>query len=213
MSDASQHDPSAPRARPEEPMTADAYLAWAVEAEIRAELYGGRIVMMSPESGAHAVAKRSVFRQIDRQLGSGPCEVWMDGMAVRAGSGAVFEPDVFVRCGEDYDPAQLSVDDPVVIFEIASPSTSRVDATKKLFAYLSLPSLTRYVRILLDERAAFLHWRRDEDGTIALARWRAEDGPLDIPFGDGRTLRLDLAAVCAEALTPRGRRSERGGDD
>lgn len=87
-------------------------------------------------------------------------------------------PDVMVRCGP-ISPDTLSVDDPMIIFEVLSPGTEAHDRLVKRLAYQQIPSLHSY--ILVERDKVFLDvYRRREDG------WHG-DPPLD---NLGNVLRL-----------------------
>ena len=48
---------------------------------------------------------------------------------------------------------------PVVIIEVTSPSTSRIDLTRKLRDYLSLPTVQHYLVVRARERVVLHHSR------------------------------------------------------
>jgi hypothetical protein len=53
-------------------------------------------------------------------------------------------PDVFVRCGPLADEA-IECADPVVVFEVLSPSTRSEDLVRKRWAYQAIPALAHLV--------------------------------------------------------------------
>lgn len=82
---------------------------------------------------------------------------------IRLTSGICFcYPDAFVVC----DPNQAndtSHDAPVVVLEVTSPSTRRIDLAEKKDAYLSIPSLMVYLVAESAEPVAQV-FRRSPDG-------------------------------------------------
>jgi Uma2 family endonuclease len=52
---------------------------------------------------------------------------------------AVF-PDIMVRCGR-MEPGSISVDDPLILIEVVSPSSESRDRSEKASAYMRLASL------------------------------------------------------------------------
>ena len=87
---------------PKEKMTADEFIAWAMnQPSGRYELAAGEVVAMAPERAAHARAKGAVFRALgDVVAAKGlQCEALPDGMAVRIDDATVYEPDAAMRCG------------------------------------------------------------------------------------------------------------------
>ena len=108
-------------------MTADEFLAWAMEQEGRFELASGEVVAMAPERAAHARAKLAVARALGDAIRDGnlPCEAFTDGMAVRVDDATVHQPDASLRCGGPLDDDTVEFSDPVVLAEVLSPSTAR----------------------------------------------------------------------------------------
>ena len=151
-------------------MTADEFLAWAMEQEGRFELASGEVVAMAPERAAHALAKLAVARALGDAVRAArrSCQVFPDGMAVRVDEATVYEPDASVRCGEPLDGDAVEFSDPVVVVEVLSPSTRARDAGAKLQDYFRLPSVRHYVILRTDTRSA-IHHARGDDGAIATA--------------------------------------------
>jgi Uma2 family endonuclease len=57
------------------------------------------------------------------------------------------------------------VPEPVIVVEVASPSTRKIDASLKLTGYFSLPSVHHYL-IVDPDGPPIIHHRRQADGTI-----------------------------------------------
>lgn len=146
------------------PLDADEFLAWAQTQPGRHELVQGQVTAMGAEQAQHALVKGEVFAHLRdavraRRL---PCQVFIDGMAVRVSRDTVYEPDAFVRCGDPVDPKALAVSDPVIVVEVVSPSTSRRDSGAKLADYFAMPSVRHYLIVDCDRRAV-THHRREGD--------------------------------------------------
>src|SRR5437588_9630635 len=69
-----------------------------------------------------------------------PCHMMPDGMTVRVDARTAFEPDALVYCGQEVALSTLEIPNPVVVVEVLSPSTRRIDVSKKLAGYFRLPS-------------------------------------------------------------------------
>ena len=151
-------------------MTAEAFLAWAMEQPEgqRYELDGGEVVAMAPERIAHARAKVRFLRRFADAIDAQglTCEVFGDGMAVRVDADTVYEPDMLVRCGPPLDDTAVVIGDPMIIVEVVSPSSRRRDSGSKLEAYFRLPSVRHYLIVKTDNQA-IIHHRRDEAGEIS----------------------------------------------
>ena len=75
-------------------------------------------------------------------------------------------PDVVLQCEGDVDLDALTCDAPLVLVEIASPSTARVDTTSKLAEYMGLDSVRHYLVIDPGTRLAYHHSRASAGGDI-----------------------------------------------
>jgi Uma2 family endonuclease len=175
-------------------MTADEFLAWAMEQDGRFELASGEVVAMAPERAAHNLVKFEVARALkDAVRGAGlPCQVFTDGMAVRVDEGTVYEPEASLRCGAPLDGDAVEFADPVVVVEVLSPSTRARDAGAKLADYFRLPSVRHYLILRTDTRSA-IHHARDDAGAIATAV--VTEGALRL---DPPGVAIALEAVFAE---------------
>ena len=76
------------------------------------------------------------------------------------------------------DPAAKVVHDPVVIFEVLSPSTAAKDRIVKAREYQATPSVKRYVMLEQERIGATVHVRA-QDGWSALIL--KDDDALDMP--------------------------------
>ena len=88
-------------------------------------------------------------------------------------------PGGFVACTPG-QRGQTVVEDPVVIFEILSPGTERVDRTEKAREYRAIPSVRRYVMLRQDRIAAEVH-ERDGEGDRWLSLLLFEADRLAMP--------------------------------
>ena len=125
------------------------------------------VYAMQPELLIHVETKFAVTTALRRDIAERalPCQALIDGMAVRIDSATVFEPDVLVRCGPRLPGDTLLVLDPLIVIEIASPSTQRIDATMKLMRYFRNPAILHYL-ILSPSAKTAIHHHRLADGQI-----------------------------------------------
>jgi Uma2 family endonuclease len=148
-------------------MTVEEFLAWSRGTPGRHELADGTVYAMSPESAGHAQMKYAVQTALlsgirARRL---PCHMLPDGMTVRIDEATAFEPDALVYCGERVAPSALEIRNPVVVVEVLSPSTGRIDASSKLVGYFRLPTVTHYL-IVDPEKPVIIHHARGSGDTI-----------------------------------------------
>jgi Uma2 family endonuclease len=86
-------------------------------------------------------------------------------------------PDALVYSGHKLRGDVLEVLDPVILVEVASPSTRRYDDTVKLDGYFSMPSVHHYL-IVDPDGSPVIHHARQADGT--LGKVLVHDGTLTL---------------------------------
>ncbi len=152
---------------PKSSMTVDEFLAWAEGREGRYELYHGQVYAMAPERSGHALTKFAVQAALAagiRKAGL-PCIMYPDGMTVRITDKTAHEPDALVYCGPRLPDDAIEVPAPILVVEVLSPSTRRIDGSAKLKGYFSLPSVHHYL-IVDPGKPPLIHHQRQGDGTI-----------------------------------------------
>jgi Uma2 family endonuclease len=129
-----------------EPLDWEAYLEGEERAERKHEYQFGDLYAMAEAPRQHQRIVGNIYHALRRQLDGSPCEPFSSEMKVRirAAEGFCFYyPDVAVECGA-HDAHSAFTDDPVVIVEVLSASTRRIDEREKKAAYLTIPSLAAY---------------------------------------------------------------------
>ena len=176
-------------------MTAEDFMVWSERqpGDARYELLDGEIRAMASERVIHARTKNAVLRHLERGIVDKklPCEAFGDGMAIRADDHTVFEPDALVRCGPRLGDDIVLVLDPIIVVEVGSPSTQRVDALTKLLHYFHNPTVMHYLIVLAAERMA-IHHRRGSEAAIETTMHAG--GPIVF---DPPGLTIDLTDVFA----------------
>lgn len=148
-------------------MTVDEFLAWAERQDGRWELYNGIPYLLAPERAGHAEVKFAIQTELVKGIRKAgvPCHMLPDGATVRVSQHAAHEPDALVYCGAKLPPDALEVPEPVIVVEVASPSTRKIDASLKLTGYFRLPSVQHYL-IIDPDGPPLVHHRRQTDATI-----------------------------------------------
>lgn len=148
-------------------ITVDEFLAWGADRQGRHELLDGVVVAMAPERIAHAAVKGRVFRALGDAIAKAgkDCHVLPDGVGVKVSERRWYQPDALVYCGPAAPPADLFVANPIVVVEVASPSTAFIDEFEKLIGYFSLPSVQHYL-IVNPNGPPMVHHQRQSDDTI-----------------------------------------------
>ncbi len=126
----------------------------------RFERIGGEVVAMSPERWEHARLKAAILRAFEDAVeGRVDCQAVPDGMTIAVDDQTDFEPDVAIHMGSPIPPHALVIPCPVVVVEVLSPSSTRIDTTVKVEAYFGAPSIAHYLVMRADRRETS-HWRR-----------------------------------------------------
>ena len=146
------------------PMTLGDFLAWEERQEPRYEFDGFQPVAMTGGSYAHDAVSINLAVVVGGRLRGTRCRLHGSNLKVLA-EGRVRYPDAFVTC-QSYGNADKFARDPVVIFEVLSPSTAGTDRIDKVREYTALPSLRRYV-LLEQDRVAATVWERQGTGWVA----------------------------------------------
>ncbi|MFI3156872.1 MAG: Uma2 family endonuclease [Methylococcaceae bacterium] len=126
----------------------EAYLQGELLSEIKHEYIDGAVYAMAGASKNHQRITGNVSREFGNQLKNTPCEPFASDIKVKVGS-KFFYPDVMVVCKDD-SGNDYYTENPVIIVEVLSKFTRRMDETAKKFAYQTLPTLKEYVLIEQD---------------------------------------------------------------
>ncbi len=134
--------------QPAEWLSVEAYLQGELSSEIKHEYIDGAVYAMAGTSKNHQRITANVSGEFWTPLKNTPCEAFSSAIKVKVGT-KFFYPDVMVVCNEDGKNAYYT-ETPVIIIEVLSKSTRRMDETAKKFAYQSLATLKEYVLIEQD---------------------------------------------------------------
>lgn len=168
---------------PAKVLTADEFLDWAAaQPKGRFELCAGEVVAMAPERADHARAKMSACSVLARAIKREgvPCELFVDGLAVRINDTTVYEPDALVNCGPRIAGDVTIAPNPIIVVEVLSPSTKGVDLGAKLIDYFSCVSIQHYL-IIHPAKRQVVHHRRGAGTTIDTAIRSDGELALDPP--------------------------------
>ena len=142
-------------------MTPDEFLAWEEGQEFKHEFDGFGPVAMVGVTFNHAVIQGNLIASLTARLRGTRCRALGSDLKVKAAD-SIRYPDAFVTCTPGPGGATV-VHDPVVVFEILSPSTARTDRITKNREYRATPSIQRYVMLEQDEIAATVFERAWDD--------------------------------------------------
>lgn len=171
----------------------DNYLALEKQDSIRHQFLDGEVFAMTGGTFNHAAIAGNVFSALSHRAGGKPCRPMNSDMRIHTPSGLDTYPDVSVFCGKpELADEQRTLLNPVVIFEVLSPSTRSYDRGDKFVHYRSIPSLRDYV-IVDSETMAVEHFRHSPDGREwVLHEYREPPDTLPLPAID---VELPLAEI------------------
>ena len=127
------------------PMTMEEFLAWEEHQETKHEFDGFAPVAMVGVREGHADIQANLIAALHNRLHGKPCRVLGSDLRVRT-ERTIRYPDAMVICGAS-NAGRTVADDPVVLFEIVSDSSSARDRVAKNFEYRTIAALQRYVII------------------------------------------------------------------
>src|SRR4051812_34254524 len=133
-------------------MTLAEFLDWEERQDLRYEFDGFQPVAMTGGTAAHARLQRNLLLAVGTRLRGRPCEIYGSDLKIEV-AGAIRYPDAFVVCSP-VAANQTVIRDPVVVFEVLSPSTASTDRITKNSEYAATPSVRRYVMLEQDRIAA-----------------------------------------------------------
>ena len=119
------------------------FLAGELVSQTKHEYVAGRVYAMSGGTANHSAVASNFLRVIGGKTAGTQCRTFTGDLSIRVQhieGASYFYPDASVICSPVEGSDQFS-DDPVVVLEVLSPSTRRIDETSKLQGYMTLASL------------------------------------------------------------------------
>ena len=159
------------------PMSLAEFLEWEERQELRYEFDGVEPVAMTGGSLRHAAIQRNLAIAVGSRLSGKPCQFFGSDLKIQVGENSSRYPDGIVLCS-DMDPSLKIVRNPVVIFEVLSPSTAAKDRIVKAREYQATPSVKRYVMLEQDRIGATVHVRAQDGWSVLVLK---DDDILAMP--------------------------------
>ena len=127
------------------------YLAGEQDGQIRHEFIAGEVYAMTGASDAHDKISGNFFAELRNALKhkGASCTAYINDMKVKV-QNDFYYPDVMVVCDVSDTQNAYYKTRPLVIVEVLSPATRRIDKTLKRQAYQSLETLEEYVLVEQD---------------------------------------------------------------
>jgi Uma2 family endonuclease len=163
-------------------MTAADYLAWEAAQDTRSEFIDGEVYAMAGGTLEHNAATLATGSTLRQHLKGSPCRAFVSDVKVQVkASNSFFYPDVVVACqpSDLSDSTTLSVNEPLLIAEVLSPSTAAFDRGGKFAHYRLLDSLQEYVLIDTDTPRVEV-FRRNAANRWELYPSTGTDAPVEL---------------------------------
>jgi Uma2 family endonuclease len=176
------------------PVSPELYLAAERVAEAKSEYVFGKIRAMAGSSEDHNVIVMSIAFCLFSRARSRGCRVYSSDQRLWiAHLKRYYYPDVSIVCGKArmYEGKEGGLTNPVLLVEVLSPSTEKIDREEKLAAYREIPSLLDYLIVWQNTPRVERHWRRSGghwqsetveglEGTLPIASLECEASLRDL---------------------------------
>jgi Uma2 family endonuclease len=161
-------------------LTLEEYLEFEEASEIKHEYLDGYVQAMAGARREHNYIGANILSLLTGQLRGKRCAALGSDQRLRIklpGRTFCYYPDITVDCSEKHT---IDTEEPTVLFEITSPSTTRGDHGDKLLNYLNLPTVRVYVMVDQKRPYVTMH-RRTADGSWAREVVTGLDATLSLP--------------------------------
>jgi len=163
-------------------ISVEEYLEGELVTEVKHEYLGGEVHAMAGGSNRHNRVSGNVFLSLGGNLRGKSCRPFNSDTKVRiqlVNHTRFYYPDAMIVCDKNKDTESWQ-DRPVVIVEVLSESTRRIDLTEKREAYLTIPSLKALIFVEPDAPAATVH-RRGPSGGFLREDYAGLDAIIALP--------------------------------
>ena len=191
-------------ARQIELISVEDYLAGELVSPVKHEYAGGYVYAMEGARNVHNTIAGAFFGTVYAKLCGKPCQPFNSDTKVRvrfATHTRFYYPDAMIVC-EPNAAGDTFQDRPVVLVEVVSGSTRRIDESEKRDAYLTIRTLSAYLLIETGRPRVVMHHRtpsgfvaRQYEGTSAVIP--LEELGIELSLSELYE-RVDFAAARAE---------------
>jgi Uma2 family endonuclease len=152
-------------ARKVDPISVEDYLAGELVSPIKHEYRGGFVYAMAGGRSLHNQIATNITVAVGGRLRGKQCRPYNSDMKVRVPAPPrerFFYPDASVVCNS-IEPEASYLNEPVVLFEVLSKATRRIDEGEKLDGYLTIHSLGLYVLVEQESALVVVYRRRNAE--------------------------------------------------
>jgi Uma2 family endonuclease len=160
----------------------DEYLAGEEIRTVKHEYLGGAVHAMAGTTNGHNDIAGNAFAGLHAALRGKPCRPYNSDTKVRIELGShtrFYYPDAMVVYHSNSRSDHFQ-DHPVVVIEVLSDSTRRIDQGEKCDTYLRIPSLQVLLLFESEEMAVTVH-RRGAEGGFAVEYHAGADAVIPLP--------------------------------
>ncbi len=147
------------------PMSLAEFLEWEERQPLRYEFDGVAPEAMTGGTAGHADIQANLAAALRTRLRGKPCRFYGSDLKIQVAGDHIRYPDGIVVCTAVERTATI-VHDPVVIFEVLSPSTASTDRIVKAREYQAKDSVQRYVMLEQDRVGATVYARAGDRWTF-----------------------------------------------
>jgi Uma2 family endonuclease len=155
-------------------MTRDQFFDWAEAQNARYEFDGFEPVAMTGGNLNHNSIAFNIHRALHARLRGTGCRPWGLDAGVATIGDTVRYPDGVVTCSPAPGLSRL-VPDPVIVFEVISPTSGHVDRIVKVREYNAVDSIRRYVIVESASVGLIVHQRPDSGHQWTVTTMVADD--------------------------------------
>ena len=124
------------------------YLELEENSEVRHEFMDGEIFSMAGATRKHNLLTSNISTELSLKLRETDCEVYINDFRIKLREGHNVYPDVAVACPKILtENNELTLLNPIVVFEVLSKSTENRDRGDKAEDYFRLESLQDYILV------------------------------------------------------------------
>lgn len=161
-------------------LSVEDYLEGEKISSVKHEYVDGEVFAMAGASDRHNFIVDDIYTALAVHLRNSPCQPFSGDIKVRATQNVYYYPDVLVSYEENSESPYFR-NQPILIIEITSPSTEKIDRREKLLFYQQMPSVQEYVVIDQHRINIEIH-RRQPDGRWITYYFNENEADEEIEF-------------------------------
>ncbi len=157
---------------------------------------------MSGTTKVHNRIVRNLAYALDEHFLPRGCEVWHEQIKVEAKAGErYYYPDLVVSCSERDRDSSLMIQDPVLIIEVLSEGSQKIDIYEKQAYYTKIPTLQVYIVVSQKEYLLHVYERHANGWSYQVVP--GKDQQLHLEFFD---LQIPVEVIYKSVVLPGGGR-------